>query len=319
MMAAVLLAVVGCGDGTQSEPGTAPVELGSIKIGIGVDTSYVAFLVGVEEGIFEKHGIDAEVTVFPSGVEALEAVLAGNSDIGAAAQFTFAGLIDNGGPFRIITQNWTSGKIQCAVATAEITEPTDLHGLTVATQFGGTGEYYANRYIERYELDKTGINLADIAYGQMVPAFAAGDMDAFFAFEPHCTRAVDTVSGSHILNRSGEDDVMPARSYVLVSEAVYTNHELAVAVARALVEAGEWTNDNIGEAAQIAADEFEIPLEDAERFVGFLDYSAVNLDQPAIDELQAVLEFYAELRGLSEVPDLEPYVATEFIEEARGG
>jgi ABC-type nitrate/sulfonate/bicarbonate transport system substrate-binding protein len=173
--------------GASHRPGAQP-RFPRIIIGIGPDACFSQFVVGTKEGIFTRQGIDASTQLFPAGLATLEAVLAGNADVGSAAQYTFAAMLQRGGNFKIISQIYSSGKSQCAVATADIVKPRDLLGRTVATQFGAMGQYHADRYFERFGLDASKIRMKNVAYGQIVPAFAAGDMDAFFAFEPHCTR-----------------------------------------------------------------------------------------------------------------------------------
>ena len=64
--------------------------------------------------------------LFPAGPATLEAVSAGNADVGSSSQFTFAAMLQKGGHFKIISQIYTSGRMQCAVAKADIVTPGDL-------------------------------------------------------------------------------------------------------------------------------------------------------------------------------------------------
>ena len=58
----------------------APAKsLGSLVLGSGIDASYASIVVGVRKGFFKNHGIDAELKVFASGQEALDAVLTGQA------------------------------------------------------------------------------------------------------------------------------------------------------------------------------------------------------------------------------------------------
>jgi ABC-type nitrate/sulfonate/bicarbonate transport system substrate-binding protein len=159
--------------------------------------------------------------------------------------------------------------------------------------------------------------MKNVAYAQIVPALAAGDMDAFFAFEPHCTRALATVKQSHILNRSGDDDVVLARAYVVVSEKIYANRAFGIAFLRALVESGRWIASHPDAAAAQISTEFNIPLADAKRFIGYIDFTQVNFDEPARNEPRKALAYNVKLKGLPKVRDIGPNVATEFIDAVK--
>jgi NitT/TauT family transport system substrate-binding protein len=288
-----------------------------IIIGVAPDAGSTELVVGVKENIFARQGIDASILLFPAGPATLEAVLAGNADVGLSSQFTFTAMLQKGGNFKIIAQIYTSGQMQCAVAKADIVKPGDLLGRTVATQFGGMGQYHADRYFERFALDPNKISMKNVAYGQIVPAFAAGDMDAFFAYEPHCARAVATVKGSHILNRSGDDDVVLARAFVAVVEKIYANRALGIAFVKALVEAGRWVTSNPDKAADDISSEFNIPLADARRFIDYIDFTQVNFDEPAREELRNALAHYVKLKGLPKARDISPNITSEFIDAVK--
>jgi ABC-type nitrate/sulfonate/bicarbonate transport system substrate-binding protein len=312
MLAVATLIAVGASHRLEAQP-----QFPRIIIGIGPDAGYSQFVVGVKENIFARQGIDASTQLFPAGPGTLEAVLAGNADVGSASQFTFTAVLQKGGNFKIISQLYTSGKTQCVVAKADIVKPRDLLGRTVATQFGATGQYHAGRYFERFGLDDSEIRMKNVAYGQIVPAFAAGDMDAFFAFEPHCTRALATVKGSHILNRSGDDNVVLARAYVVVNEKIYANRAFGIAFVKALVEAGRWITSNPDKAAAHVSTEFNIPAANAKRFIGYIDFAQVNFDQPAREELRTALAYYVKLKGLPNARDIGSNITSEFIDAVK--
>jgi ABC-type nitrate/sulfonate/bicarbonate transport system substrate-binding protein len=99
-----------------------------IVIGVGPDAGFTQFVVGVREGIFARQGINAAIQLFPAGPATLEAVLAGNADVGSSSQFTFTAMLQKGGKFKIISQLYTSANFQCAVAKANILKPGDLLG-----------------------------------------------------------------------------------------------------------------------------------------------------------------------------------------------
>lgn len=294
----------------------APAKaVGSVILGVGIDAAYASLIAGAKKGLFQKHGVDASVRVFPSGQESLEAVLTGQADTTGNGQYNIPLVAAKGGKIKIIAEYERSDQQFGVAAKSTIKTPKDLEGKKVGTQFNTSPEYYYRLYVQKYGLDESKIAFQNIAFAQLVPALAKGDIDAFFAFEPHLTRAVEAAPGTHILHRSGQDGVMPLRVYLGVSEKVYTNKDLAVAMLKGIVEAGDWSNSNREEVAKILADEYKMKPEDAKRYVGYFDYSA-RFDKASLDELDRVNKFLADKKIVPQAPDLSKFVTTEFMKEA---
>ena len=312
-LVAVLLPAFG--GSVMAQPATAPKPLGSLTLGVGIDASYASVVVAVQKGQMKKYGIDATLKVFPSGQEALEAVLTGQADFTGNGQYNIPLVAAKGGNIKIIAEYERSDQQFGAVGKASINSPADLLGKKVGTQFGTSPDYYYHLYTKFYGLDESRITLVNLQFTQLVPALARGDIDAFFAFEPHLTRALDSVPGAKVIHRSGQNGVMPLRVYAGVSQKVYSNPEMAVAFLKAMREAGDWANAHRDETARLLSQEFKIKPEDAKRFVGYFDYS-VRFDKASLAELERVNQFLVERKLVPVAPDLSKFVTTEFMKVA---
>lgn len=71
------------------------------------------------------------------------------------------------------------------------------------------------------------------------------------------------------------------------------------------------------EAAAYISTEFNIPVADAKRFIGYIDFTQVNLDEPARNELRNALTHYVKLKGLPKARDFSPNITTEFIDAVK--
>jgi ABC-type nitrate/sulfonate/bicarbonate transport system substrate-binding protein len=282
---------------------TAAASVGSVIVGSSVDASSASLVVGVKKGFFKKYGVDATLKVFPSAQEALESVLTGQVDTTA------------NGPFNIIAELERSEMQFGVAAKAGITQPKDLIGKKVGTQFNTSTDYYYRLYAKKYGLDESSISLQNIAFPQLVPALAKGDIDAFFAFEPLMTRGVETLPGATVMHRSGQDGVMPLLVFLGVSEKLYSNKALSVAFLKGMVEAGDWANANRDETAAMIAAEFRMKPEDAKRYVGYFDYS-VRLNKNSRDELDRVSKFLTDRKIVPQAPDLSKIIITDYLKEA---
>ncbi|MBM3502250.1 MAG: ABC transporter substrate-binding protein [Alphaproteobacteria bacterium] len=295
---------------------SAPI--GSLILGVGPDASAGSVLAGVRKGIFQKHGVTVQLKVFNSGQESLEAVLTGQADTTINGPFNIPPVAARGGKIKILAELERSDQQFGVAAKTGIKGPQDLIGKKVGTQFNTSPDYYYRLYTKKYGLDEGKITLQNIAFAQLVPALAKGDIDAFFAFEPHITRAVEAVPGATIIHRSGQEGVMPLLVYLGASEKLYSNKALAVAFMKGLVEAGDWVNSNRDEAAAMLVAEFSLKPEDAKRFNSYFDYS-VRWNRKSMAELEAVNQFMSDRKLLPQTADLSKLVAVEFLKEAAPG
>src|SRR5690625_7984483 len=82
-----------CGTTSQTGAESAELELEKITIGVLQVSASAPIPYGVQEGIFEKHGLDVEVADSQSEAAMLPAVEAGTFDIGVLS--TITAIIDN--------------------------------------------------------------------------------------------------------------------------------------------------------------------------------------------------------------------------------
>jgi ABC-type nitrate/sulfonate/bicarbonate transport system substrate-binding protein len=316
---AVLLGLAWTGASAQtSTPSTPAKPLGSLVLGSGIDASYASVVVGVRKGFFKSQGIDAELKIFASGQEALDAVLTGQADFAGNGQYNIPLVAAKGGNIKIIGEYESSNQQFGAVAKNDIVKPQDLIGRKVGTQFGTTPEYYYRLYLQKYGIDPKQITLVNVQFAQLAPAIARGDIDAFFAFDPHLTRAIAAAPGLHILHRSGDDNVMKLRVYAGVSQKVYANKDLAVAFLKGLGEAGMWANAHQDETAQLISEEFKLPIDDAKKYVRYFDYT-MTLDKESREEIAKVSAYLVQQKIVATPPDLSKFVTTEFMQVAYPG
>lgn len=130
----------GATDAASAEPGALPTpEKTSLKIGLSVtETSQFAAKLAELEGIYEKNGLDVEVTVFEGDGKVMQALQAGQLDVGF------------GGVSAYVTSQLTDAKVDALavnakilsdllVTTADVKTADDLRGKCVAVStYGGT-------------------------------------------------------------------------------------------------------------------------------------------------------------------------------------
>src|SRR5204863_8766590 len=73
-----------------------------IRIGAATATDHAAIFIGVEKGIFAKHGLDAKVVMYQTGVEMINGMLGGAQDVNVMGSIAFLAGASNGLPLVLI-------------------------------------------------------------------------------------------------------------------------------------------------------------------------------------------------------------------------
>ena len=163
--------------------------------------------------IFEKYGLETSFKPFDDGNVALDALLTGNSDIGATTELGGLSRWDKGGKLYVTSYSSTSGKQIGLAGRDDIKKPEDLIGRTVAYPRATGGHLYFMRYVKKYNLPVDKIKVKLMQAPEMVAALERRDIDAFFLWEPWLDKAAQLVQGAKVLAGSGDDGV--SRSHVL--------------------------------------------------------------------------------------------------------
>lgn len=127
-------------DAPSAEPGTLPTpEKTSVKIGLSVtETSQFAAKLAELEGIYEKNGLDVEVTVFEGDGKVMQALQAGQLDVGFGGVSAYVTSQGTDAPVVALAVN---AKVlsDLLVTTADVKTADDLRGKCVAVStYGGT-------------------------------------------------------------------------------------------------------------------------------------------------------------------------------------
>ena len=156
----------------------------ALRVGKSVPPSFAfAFLdVGMQTGIFKKHGLDIEATGFGGGARLLQAMAAGAIDIGLASGTSIA-LISKGAqitPFYTIST--TPDFTMVAKAGSDINSIEDLRGkkLTVGSKTSLSG--WISTYVsEKNGWGKDGFDLVPSRMGAAIALLRTGEVSAVTA------------------------------------------------------------------------------------------------------------------------------------------
>jgi taurine transport system substrate-binding protein len=145
------------------------------------------FTFAVETKKFEGEGLRVELKPFPAGPAMLPALAAGEIDVAWLGEFPAVTGFANGLPLEVfMVQHMHRSHIRLvARPDAGITTLLDLKGRKIGVSIGSTGHFHLLRALAAAGLSQQDVTLINLAPANMLPAYAAGQIDAALTWEPH--------------------------------------------------------------------------------------------------------------------------------------
>jgi ABC-type nitrate/sulfonate/bicarbonate transport system substrate-binding protein len=157
-----------------------------VRIGVPTKTYWPTILVtaGIENGIFEKEGLEAEMTIYRGGAETFEAVAADSADIGNVAAALVAIARTRGVDTKLVgngADEW-SGWILGVKTDSPITDPKELDGKNVGITSAGSG----TDQLALWAQTQSGVefNRVPVGGGGLVPNLLNDNLDAAVIYSP---------------------------------------------------------------------------------------------------------------------------------------
>jgi ABC-type nitrate/sulfonate/bicarbonate transport system substrate-binding protein len=259
-----LSAVLAVGSATTA---FAAGKTGKVIIGSGLGPPYIWSMTAVDKGIMKKNGIEAEYKIFPSGVEAIVAVGAGEAHVSNGSCSTVMRVRANGSKLLVVARNIVNPNEHKLIALADIKKPEDLKGKRVAMLTGSSTDWYASKYMNAFGLKRgTGpdsVDVISIDAPEWVPALQRKDISAFFGWEPWATRATQIVAGAHQLHNGGDNGLFVLMNCLVFNEDwVKNDPESAMATMKGLIEAHDVVQADKKAAVSLAAPKMRVSADD---------------------------------------------------------
>ena len=201
-----IVALPACGDDDGGGGGEAggPDRV-RVQDTAGVPSAFLAY--GVDQGFFEKRGLDVEVTPSQGGATVVPAVVAGDTDIAGSNLVSVLLAQGKDIPVTIVApgtfvRNQRSQDFSAILAAgdSDIRSPADLEGKTLAVNtLKNVAELAAKASLAKQGVDVSKIELAEVDFPDMNGALTQGRVDAAFQIEPFVSLAVK--EGHRIIDR----------------------------------------------------------------------------------------------------------------------
>ena len=294
--------------------------LTTVRIGTQPWIGYGPWWIAADQGLFEKHGLQAELIDFVQDTEVNAAFAAGEMDAANLATHTAVKLFANGVDLSIVLLEDASYAADAIIAGEGIASVTDLAGKTVAYEEGSTSDLLLN-----YALSQNGMSLADINPAPMPAADAgatmlAGSVDVAVTYEPYIAAAMGEDPGIKLLYTAGERPGLISDVLAVSGAFAQENPDAVRALLQVWDEAVAFYNANPDQAkAIIAAAVGSSPEELATAFDGVRFYDLAQNREALSGEFAGTVEDVANVSqsiGLIDaIPDLGALVNTSFLQE----
>lgn len=276
-----------------------------------------AFYVAIEEGIFEKHGIDIEPVKFENPNQIIDALVAGQADFGppgAAAGIAMLAEAEFPGTFHVF--GLQGGGIEVDLINDGLIVPVDsdiedfgdLKGKTIGTVPGIQWETITKYIVRQNGLDpETDVEVTGLGVALHVPSLVGGTVDATLSLEPvgsiadaaeETRRAMVNPVAQHIA------DPFYSGAAVLTTKFIEERPDVARRVVLAIDEATELVNADFDTYKQLLP-EYTAIQEDQLEFVAqpyLRPFS--DLNETDLDSYQAFVDIFFSEGVLTEEIDV---------------
>ena len=255
LSAVAALAAAGC---AQQPVAQQPPVMEAV---IGNNFGHLPMFVGVEKGLFQKHGVDLKLKVVNTGTDMVNSMHKNEVQFGDMSVTTFLKARHAGAPFLVV------GMIMNDATTAFADQPLaivarkgsgvakveDLRGKRVGLAREQTSDEYFKMVLARRGMKYEDVTIENImAPPALGPALAEGRVDAVVSWEPYNVMAMSRAPDSYEVLRGGGH-----LSYMMIATVhdpmLQDNPRLIQSFVNGLAAASHYTRQHRAEAVEIFA------------------------------------------------------------------
>ena len=251
-----------------------------VRFGILTTASQAAFYVGTKKGIFAKYGFDVEVLPLATGVQANQALAAGQVDWSGGGVESTVVAWANALPFKAYSMYAKGGDSYGILVRkdAKINSAQDLKGKRVAVPQGTAPAQGLNQVIQEAGLPRDAVQRVNANYGNMGQMLISGAVEAMAGLEPFLTLTEEKMGGeASMLLRLGKH-VQGGGLFLITDQWAAANPKKVPDAVAALWESQQWLRQNPKEAAAIEAEFLKVEARIVEVTFKWLNY------HPLIDD-----------------------------------
>jgi NitT/TauT family transport system substrate-binding protein len=212
----------GSGGGSSSDTASIPAkpESGKFRMGIEPWLGYGPWRIAEKQGIFQKNGLDVEITNFDTDDQINAAFAANKLDGTNIATHTALRFAASGLPIKIVLLEDQSTKADAILSGPDVNSIQDLKGKKVAFEEGTTSDILLSYALAKNGMSKSDIKPVPIPAANAGAAFIAGKVDVAVTYEPYLSAALKQNKGAKLLYTAGEQPGLVGDVFVVSDETL---------------------------------------------------------------------------------------------------
>jgi ABC-type nitrate/sulfonate/bicarbonate transport system substrate-binding protein len=280
-----------------------------VKFGVLTTASQAAFYVGAKKGIFAKYGFDVEVQPLATGVQANQALAAGQADWSGGGVESTVVAWATGLPFKAYSMYAKGGDSYGILVRKEsgIASPKDLKGKKVAVPQGTAPAQGLNQILKEAGLPRDAVARVNANYGNMGQMLISGAVDAMAGLEPFLTLTEEKMEGKGALLLRMGKHVQGGGLFLITDKWAAANPTKVTDAVAALWESQQWVRQNQKEAAALEAEYLKVEPRIVEVSFKVLTYDPL-IDDFTAQSLQTTADYLAEEKLIPAPIKLEPHL-----------
>ncbi|WP_232698090.1 ABC transporter substrate-binding protein [Brevibacillus daliensis] len=322
----MILGLVGCssnqatpGGGSKEQAGTA--EKTPLKVTLPTWTGYGPLFLAKEKGLFEKHGVDVELSIIEGLAERKQALAGGQVDGMATALDVQVTLAAAGVPMQVVWLLDDSYGGDGLIAKNNIPSVADLKGKKVAFEQGSTSHLLILTALKEANLTDKDVEMVQMSAGDAGAAFVAGKVDAAVTWEPWLTKA--TQADGKILVSTKELSGIIVDTVGFKKDVIEQRPDDIKAFVAAMAEAMDYWKQNPEESNGIMAKGLKIELAEFTGTVTGLKFlhkeenktlfGSVGSKGAIYDSTKNTIDFYVEQKIIDKALNAEDVLNPTFV------
>jgi NitT/TauT family transport system substrate-binding protein len=302
-------ALAGCGgDGDLgSEDGATTLK---VQETAGMPSAFVGF--GIQQGIFERHGLKIELEQTQGGAATLPALVNGDVQVGGSNVVSLLIAESKGLPVQAIAPGTSArgagqddfGALLAAPGSG-IRDARDFEGTTVAVNtLDNIAEVVVKAALEKEGADASKVKLIEVPFPDMGAAMERGDVQGAFSIEPFVSTSVE--SGAKVVNYSyvETEPEMQVGAYAVARDFAQENAGAVDAFKAAVADTAEYLSGHEQEFRTYLTEQAEIDPKLAERMALPQWNSELN-----VESLESTAELVRKYGLVEEPVDAQKLVA----------
>jgi NitT/TauT family transport system substrate-binding protein len=303
-LVSVLMVVSACSGAPQDQ--SAEPQSQAVTIGVDGNMLGVQPWVAQDQGFFDEQDIDAQMSIFQTGADAVRAVAGKQVDLAIALDFAVTSSLSDG--LRILGSVASPGPGYYHLMVQEgITGPQDLKGKTIGYNAGASGEYTTRQYLTVNGINEDAVNLVALpAEADLVTGLKTHEIDASWISPAGRTALKDD---SFIVDLTDDAVVVTGTGIYLVGRTDWVSeHEDAVErVWKAFGQATDYANANPDLAGDIVAKAVNGDAKQITATIPRQGYG-VGFGAPNLDRLKTVQAFLVKAGKITADNDTSHYL-----------